>query len=266
LTENQIERYSRNIILNEVGGVGQQKILNARILVIGVGGLGSPAAMYLSATGVGTIGLVDGDKVDLSNLQRQIIHFTKDIGRPKVISGQEIINQMNPDVKVETYHYRLSAENIRPIINEYDFIIDGTDNFPTKFLVNDACVFENKSFSHAGILRFNGQTLTVIPNKTACYRCLFIEPPPPNTVPTCSQAGILGVIAGIIGTLQANEALKYILDIGELYTNRLCWYDGLSGQFQMISVSKNNDCPVCGNTPVITELFNEAPQLCDLKR
>jgi len=265
LTESQIERYSRHIILNEVGGIGQQKILTSRILIIGAGGLGSPAALYLAAAGVGTIGLVDSDRVDLSNLQRQIIHATKDIGRPKTTSAQETIEQINPDVKVETYNYRINAANIRAIINDYDFIIDGTDNFATKFLINDACIFENKPFSHGGILRFSGQTFTVIPGKTACYRCVFIEPPPPGAVPTCSQAGVLGVMAGIIGTLQANDALKYVLGIGDLYTNRLCMYDALSGQFRIKTVSKNNQCPICGDEPIITELYDEAPPLCDLR-
>jgi len=265
LTEAQIERYSRHIILSEVGGVGQEKILNARILIVGAGGLGSPAALYLAAAGVGTIGLVDDDVVDLSNLQRQIIHSTDDIGRPKTVSAQESIERMNPDVKVETFNFRLKAANIRSIINEYDFIIDGTDNFATKFLINDACVFEGKPYSHGGILRFNGQTFTVLPGDSACYRCVFIEPPPAGAVPTCSEAGVLGVMAGVIGTLQASDALKYVLGIGELYTNRLCMYDALSGNFRIKSVSKNPGCPICGEEPVITELVDEPPPICDLQ-
>ena len=265
LTEAQIERYSRHIILSEVGGVGQEKILNARILIVGAGGLGSPAALYLAAAGVGTIGLVDDDVVDLSNLQRQIIHSTDDVGRPKTESARESIERMNPDVRVETYNYRLKAANIRSIINEYDFIIDGTDNFATKFLINDACVFEGKPYSHGGILRFNGQTFTVLPGETACYRCVFIEPPPAGAIPTCSEAGVLGVMAGVIGTLQASDALKYVLGIGELYVNRLCMYDALSGNFRIKSVSKNPGCPICGEEPVITQLYDEPPPLCDLQ-
>ncbi len=265
LTDSQIERYSRHIILDEVGGVGQEKILASRVLIVGVGGLGSPAALYLAAAGVGTIGLVDSDRVELSNLQRQIIHTTQDIGRPKTASAKEFLGRMNPDVNVETYNYRLTAANIRSIIKEYDFIIDGTDNFATKFLINDACVFENRPFSHGGVLRFSGQILTVLPHQTACYRCVFIEPPPPGSVPTCSETGVLGVLTGIIGTLQANEALKYILGIGKLCTNRLCMYDALSAQFRIKPVSKNSRCPICGDEPIITQLYDEMPPLCDLR-
>ncbi|MCP5052386.1 MAG: HesA/MoeB/ThiF family protein, partial [bacterium] len=241
LTEDQIERYSRHIILTEVGGKGQQKLLNSRILVIGAGGLGSPAAVYLAAAGVGTIGIVDGDEVDLSNLQRQILHTTKDVGVAKVESAKETLSAMNPDVTIETYNYRIDSGNIRSLINEYDFILDGTDNFPTKFLINDACVFENKPLSHCGILRFDGQLMTIIPNETACYRCVFLEPPPPGVVPTCSQAGGLGVMAGVMGTLQATEALKYIVGIGELYSNRLYTYNALSGKVRIVNLKKNNE-------------------------
>ncbi|MDK2805389.1 MAG: hypothetical protein PWQ94_553, partial [Thermoanaerobacterium sp.] len=226
-SNEQLERYSRHIILKEVGAKGQQKILNSKVLIVGTGGLGAPAAMYLAAAGVGTIGLVDYDKVDLSNLQRQIIHRTKDIGKDKVISGKETINEMNPDVNVITYHEWISSKNIIDIINDkdYDFIIDGTDNFPAKFLINDACVLIKKPFSHAGIIRFEGQTMTYVPGEGPCYRCVFQDPPPKDAVPTCRQAGVLGVMGGIIGTIQATEALKYILGVGKLLTGYLLTFD-----------------------------------------
>ena len=199
-SNEQLERYSRHIILKEIGAKGQKKLLNGKVLVIGTGGLGAPAAMFLAAAGVGMIGLVDFDAVELSNLQRQIIHQTKDVGKPKVISGAETINEMNPDVNVVTYQEWVSASNILDIIKDqdYDFIIDGTDNFPAKFLINDACVLSSKPFSHAGIIRFQGQTMTYLPGKGPCYRCIFRDPPPPDSVPTCQQAGVLGVMGGII--------------------------------------------------------------------
>jgi molybdopterin/thiamine biosynthesis adenylyltransferase len=228
LTEQQIERYSRHIILKEVGGQGQEKLLSSKVLIIGAGGLGAPAALYLAAAGVGTIGVVDGDRVDITNLQRQIIHHNKDIGVEKVESTRCKIAAINPDVKVESYNQMVKADNIREIIREYDFVIDGTDNFPAKFLINDACYFEKIPFSHAGILRFDGQLITIIPEQTACYRCIFNSPPPPDSVPSCSQAGVLGVLAGVIGSLQATEALKYLLGIGQLLTNTLLTYNAVS--------------------------------------
>ena len=205
MRDDQIERYSRHIILADVGGEGQEKILNAKVLIIGAGGLGAPAALYLAAAGVGTIGIVDGDVVDLTNLQRQVIHFTADVGKAKVLSAKEKIFQLNPDVKVKVYQELAMAHNILELIADYDFIIDGTDNFSAKFLINDACVIGKKPFSHGGILRFDGQTITHTPGN-ACYRCIFKEPPPKNAVPTCSQAGVLGAIAGMLGTIQAAEA------------------------------------------------------------
>ncbi|MCD7937253.1 MAG: HesA/MoeB/ThiF family protein, partial [Tannerellaceae bacterium] len=223
-TEEQIERYSRHILLQDVGVEGQEKILKAKVLIIGAGGLGAPIALYLAAAGVGTIGIVDGDVVDLSNLQCQVIHFTPDVGRPKVESAAEKIKQINPDVHVVTYPEFFVASNALDMIRDYDFVIDGTDNFPVKFLINDACVLAGKPFSHGGILRFEGQTLTYVPG-SACYRCLFNAPPPPNAVPTCSQAGVLGAIAGMLGTIQAAEALKYITGVGELLTDRLLTFN-----------------------------------------
>ncbi|MEJ5351147.1 MAG: molybdopterin-synthase adenylyltransferase MoeB [Melioribacteraceae bacterium] len=263
-TEEQIIRYSRNIILKEVGGAGQKKLLDSKILVIGAGGLGSPVLLYLAAAGVGTLGVVDSDVVDLSNLQRQIIHFTEDINSPKVQSAKVKIEKLNPDVKVITYNTRLNSKNIVDIIKDYDFIIDGTDNFPTKFLVNDACVMHNKPFSHAGILRFDGQTFTYTPGNM-CYRCIFKEPPPKGVVPTCSEAGILGAVAGIIGTIQANEALKFILDAGELLTNRLLTFNALTGKFREIKLKKNENCSVCGKNPTIKELQDYEQPVCELK-
>ena len=266
-SNEQLERYSRHIILKEVGPKGQKKLLNGKVLVIGTGGLGAPAAMYLAAAGVGTIGLVDNDAVDLSNLQRQIIHQTKDVGKPKVISGAETINEMNPDVKVVTYQEWVSASNILDIIKDkdYDFIIDGTDNFPAKFLINDACILSSKPFSHAGIIRFQGQTMTYLPGEGPCYRCIFREPPPPDAVPTCKQAGVLGVMGGIIGTIQATEALKYILGIGELLNGYLLTFDALTMEFRKVKLSVNTNCQVCSDKATIKELIDYEHAACDLK-
>jgi len=264
-SDSQLERYSRHIILQRVGVEGQIKISKAKVLVIGAGGLGSPALLYLAAAGLGTIGIVDGDVVDLSNLQRQVIHFTKDVGRSKVLSAKEKIIGLNPDVNVITYEKMITATDIIGIISQYDFIIDGTDNFPAKFLVNDACIFAGKPFSHAGILKFFGQTITILPGKTTCYRCIFHEPPPLNAVPSCSQAGVIGVIAGILGTLQANEAIKFILGKGDLITNRLLTFDALASKFRNLSLEKNPECPVCGDNPVITELLDYEQAACKIE-
>jgi molybdopterin/thiamine biosynthesis adenylyltransferase len=267
-TNEQLERYSRHIILNQVGVKGQKKLLGSKVLIIGTGGLGAPAAVFLAAAGIGTIGLVDFDVVELSNLQRQIIHQTKDIGKPKVISGKETIQEMNPDVNVVTYKEWLNSGNIIDIIKDqdYDFIIDGTDNFPAKFLINDACVLAKKPFSHAGIIRFEGQTLTYVPGQGPCYRCIFNSPPPPDAVPTCKQAGVLGVMGGIIGTIQATEAIKYILGIGELLTGQLLTYDALQMNFRKIKLPYNEKCQVCGKNPCITELIDYEQAVCELKK
>ncbi len=264
-TESQIERYSRHIILKDVGGAGQEKILQSKVLIIGAGGLGSPAALYLAAAGVGTIGLVDGDTVDLSNLQRQIIHFSADLNRPKVESARHKLEAINPDVQVKTYQTRVFADNIGAIIAEYDFIIDGTDNFPAKFLINDACVFYQKPFSHGGILRFNGQTMTYVPGHT-CYRCVFDAPPPKGAVPTCSEAGILGAVAGMLGTIQAAEALRYIIGKGKLLTDRMLMFNALDMEFRTVNFHRNPDCPICGQHPTITELVDYEQPVCDLRR
>lgn len=262
-SEEQLTRYSRHIILKNIGVEGQQKILEGKVLIIGAGGLGAPAALYLAAAGVGTLGIVDGDSVDLSNLQRQIIYFTPDVGKQKVLSAREKIEMVNPDVKVVTYPKRVCADNIAGIVADYDFIIDGTDNFAAKFLINDACVLAKKPFSHGGILRFDGQTMTYAPKNT-CYRCIFQNPPPKNAVPTCSQAGVLGAIAGILGTIQAAEALKYLTGQGSLLTNRLLVLDALEMNFRTVNVKKNPACPVCGEHPSITTLVDEEQPACDL--
>lgn len=267
-TNEQLERYSRHIILKEVGAKGQQKLLNSRVLIIGTGGLGAPAAVFLAAAGIGTIGLVDFDAVELSNLQRQIIHLTKDVGKPKVISGKETINEMNPDVDVVTYQEWINSQNITDIIKDqdYDFIIDGTDNFPAKFLINDACVLAGKPFSHAGIIKFTGQTMTYLPGKGPCYRCIFHAPPPPDAVPTCKQAGVLGVMGGIIGTIQATEAVKYILGVGELLNGYLLTYDALKMDFRKVKLGLNKNCQICGDNPTIRELIDYDQPVCELRR
>lgn len=267
LSEEQIQRYSRHIILKEVGGKGQQKLLDGKVLIIGAGGLGAPIALYLAAAGVGTIGIADADEVDLSNLQRQVIHFTPDIGKPKVESAREKMEAINPDLKVITYQEWVSAANIAEIIAGYDFIIDGTDNFAAKFLINDACVLGGKPYSHGGILQFDGQTITVKPKESACYRCIFPQPPPKDAIPTCSQAGVIGVLPGVLGTIQATEAIKFLLGKGELLTDRLLTYNALRMRFREVPLKRKTTCPVCGAQPTITELHDELDALtvCDLE-
>jgi len=263
-TNDQLERYSRHIILKEVGAKGQKKLLNGKVLIIGAGGLGAPVAMYLAAAGVGTIGIADADEVDLSNLQRQIIHATKDVGKAKVKSAKETMNEMNPDVTVNTYRTYVNSENIMDLIKDYDFIIDGTDNFPAKFLINDACVMAKKPFSHAGIIRFQGQLMTYVPGKGPCYRCVFKNPPPKDAVPTCKQAGVIGAMGGVIGSLQAMEAIKYLLGIGDLLTGYLLTYDALTMNFRKIKLpGAAKDCGVCGEHPTITELIDYEQKVCE---
>ncbi len=264
LTEAQIERYSRHIILSEVGGTGQEKLLAGKVLLVGAGGLGSPAGLYLAAAGVGTIGVIDADVVDVTNLQRQVIHFTADLGSPKVDSAAAKMSAINPDVNVVTYHARLTAANALEILADYDFVIDGTDNFPSKFLVADSCHFSGTPYSHAGILRFDGQIMSVLPGESACYRCVFNAPPPKGAVPSCSQAGVLGVLAGVIGTLQATEAVKYLLGKGDLLTDSLLVYNALKTNFRKVGLKRNPKCPLCGEHPTITELKDEEQAVCDL--
>jgi molybdopterin/thiamine biosynthesis adenylyltransferase len=265
-TEERLERYSRHIILKEVGIKGQERLYNSKVLIIGAGGLGAPAALYLAAAGVGMLGIVDADNVDLSNLQRQVIHHTSDIGTPKVESAAFKMRAINPDVTVHTHHKYVMADNIERLIRGYDFVIDGTDNFAAKFLINDACVLAGIPYSHGGILRFNGQTMTVLPRQSACYRCAFVKPPPKGAVPTCSQAGVLGAIAGMLGTIQAAEALKYITGAGRLLTDALLTFDALEMNFRKVKVKRNPQCPICGDNPTITQLFDEdQPAACELK-
>ncbi|MBQ2626567.1 MAG: molybdopterin-synthase adenylyltransferase MoeB [Eubacterium sp.] len=265
-TNEQLERYSRHIILKEIGVKGQEKLMNAKVLIIGAGGLGAPAAMYLAAAGVGTIGIADADAVDLSNLQRQIIHTTDDVGRKKVDSAADTMRAINPEVSVRTYYEYVTASNIRDILADYDFVLDGTDNFPAKFLINDACVMEKKPLSHAGIIRFRGQLTTILPGESPCYRCIFKEPPPKDAVPTCSQAGVIGAMGGVIGSLQAMEAVKYITGAGELLAGSLLTYDALTMEFRKIRLpGRGSGCAVCSDTPAITELVDYEQAACSLR-
>lgn len=262
-TNEQLERYSRHIILKEVGVKGQKKLLNSKVLIIGAGGLGAPAAMYLAAAGVGTIGIADADEVDLSNLQRQVIHTTNDLGKPKVESAKETMQAINPDVNVITYHEFIASDNILDIIKDYDFVLDGTDNFPAKFLINDACVMAKKPFCHAGIIRFKGQLMTWVPDSDVpCYRCVFKNPPPKDAVPTCKQAGVIGAMAGVIGCLQAMEAIKYITGAGDLLTGYLLTYDALKNDFHKIKLPLDKKCAVCSDERTITELIDYEQAEC----
>jgi molybdopterin-synthase adenylyltransferase len=247
LTTEQIERYSRQIMVPDIGGKGQIHLREARVLVIGAGGLGSPAAFYLAAAGVGNLGIIDPDKVELSNLQRQILHATADVGRQKVESARVRLNNLNPDVEITTYAARFEEQNADQIAADYNFIVDGSDNFDTKFLVNDVAIRLGIAFSHAGIVRLQGQTMTVLPRKSACYRCLFQAPPPPEEILNCQQSGILGAVAGTIGTIQATEAVKYLIGCDEgLLTDRLLTYDAKMMKFHSIEVTRNLQCPACG--------------------
>jgi molybdopterin/thiamine biosynthesis adenylyltransferase len=263
-SNEQLERYSRHIILSEVGVKGQKKLMDAKVLIVGAGGLGSPAALYLAAAGVGIIGIADADAVDLSNLQRQVIHTTPDVGKEKVYSAKETMEAINSDVRVNTYPFFVNSENIMDMIAGYDFIIDGTDNFPAKFLINDACVLSKKAFSHAGIIRFKGQLMTYVPGEGPCYRCVFKEPPPPDAVPTCRQAGVIGAIGGVIGSLQAMEAIKYIIGQGDLLTGYLLTYDALKMEFRKIKLPEVKDCAVCGESPTILKVFDYEQAVCKI--
>jgi molybdopterin/thiamine biosynthesis adenylyltransferase len=255
-TDEQIYRYSRHIILPDIGGAGQKKLLKARVLLVGAGGLGSPAAMYLAAAGIGTLGLVDFDKVDLSNLQRQLLHRTKDVGRWKLDSAEETINALNPDVKVIKHPVVLTSENVMDVIKDYDVVVNGTDNFPTRYLVNDACVFTGKPLVDGSIFMFEGQATVYDARQGPCYRCLFPTPPPPGEVPSCQEAGVLGVLPGIIGSIEAVEAIKLILGKGIPLIGRLLLFDALAMEFREMRVEKDPHCPVCGEHPTITELID----------
>ncbi len=243
-SEEQIRRYARHILLKEVGGVGQEKLLNAKVLVIGAGGLGSPLILYLAAAGVGTIGVVDDDTVDLSNLQRQIAHTAGRIGVAKTDSAQAAVAALNPDVKVIAHKVRLTAANAAALIADYDIVADGSDNFTTRFLVNDACFFAKKTLVSAAVLRFDGQLSTFKPGGP-CYRCLYPAPPPPGQIPSCDEAGVLGAVAGVLGTLQATEVLKEITGIGEGMAGRLLIYDALSAALRLVKINPDPACPLC---------------------
>jgi adenylyltransferase/sulfurtransferase len=257
LTEDQRHRYSRHTVMPEVGEQGQLKLLDASVLLIGAGGLGSPAAIYLAAAGIGKIGIVDFDVVDTSNLQRQIIHRLEDVDRPKVESAAKTIAQLNPDVEVVGYQTQLTSENALDIISQYDVIINGSDNFPTRYLVNDACVLLGKNLVDASIFRFEGQvTVFDAAHGGPCYRCLYPDPPPPGEVPSCAEGGVLGVLPGIIGSLEAVEAIKLILGQGDALIGRLLLYDALDGEFREVKIPKNLDCPVCGEHPTVTSLID----------
>ena len=256
LNKEERLRYSRHLIVPEIGEKGQIKILESRILLVGTGGLGSPSAYYLAAAGVGTIGLVDFDVVDVTNLQRQIIHGTSDIGRPKVVSAQETINDLNPDCKVVLHETRLIADNIMEIIADYDIIVDGCDNFPTRYLVNDACVLAGKPNVHGSIYQFDGYATVFHPGKGPCYRCLYPEPPPPGAVPSCDEAGVLGVLPGTVGLIQATESLKLVLGKGDSLIGRILMYDALDMAFQTFNIKKDPSCPLCGENPTVTDLID----------
>ncbi len=264
-TDEQIERYSRHIMLPEVGGVGQIKMLEAKVLLIGAGGLGSPAAYYLAAAGVGHLGIVDFDVVDLSNLQRQIIHSTERIGMLKTESAKKTIEALNPDVKVTLYNEKLSSQNILDLFEGYDYILDGSDNFPTRYLINDACVMLGKPNIHGSIFRFEGQATVFKSGDGPCYRCLYPEPPPPGLVPNCQEGGVLGVLAGVIGNLQVVETLKLILGIGTPLIGTLLIYDALNTEFRRLKLKRDANCPVCSENPTIKELI-DYEEFCGLSR
>ena len=255
-TEEQIERYSRHIILPEVGGQGQAKLLDSRVFVLGAGGLGSPILLYLAAAGVGTIGIADGDCVDLSNLQRQIIHDTSRVGVHKAISAKKSIELLNPDVKVIAYKERLTADNIRDIIKDYDVVMDGSDNFPTRYLMNDAAFFEKKPLISGSMFRFDGQVTIFKPHKGfPCYRCLYPEPPPKGLVPSCQEAGVLGALAGVIGVIQAVEAVKELLGIGDTLAGHLLIFDALGMSFRKVKVRQDPECALCSEKATIKKLI-----------
>ncbi|MER3399918.1 MAG: molybdenum cofactor biosynthesis protein MoeB [Thermoflexus sp.] len=256
LTHEEIRRYSRHLLMPEVGLAGQKKLKAASVLIIGAGGLGSPAALYLAAAGVGRIGLVDFDVVDESNLQRQILHGTSWVGKPKLASAKARLLDLNPDITVETHEVLLNSQNARDILRDYDIIIDGTDNFPTRYLVNDACVFLGKPLIYGSIFRFEGQATVFDARVGPCYRCLYPEPPPPGLVPSCAEGGVFGVLPGVIGAIQATEAIKLIIGQGEPLIGRLLLYDALSMRFRELRLRKNPACPVCGENPTIRELID----------
>ncbi len=263
LSHEEVQRYSRHLIMPEVGVEGQKKLKAASVLLIGAGGLGSPLAMYLAAAGIGRIGLVDYDVVDYTNLQRQIIHGTKDVGRPKLASAKDRITDINPHIQVDTYEVALTSDNALELFEPYDIIIDGTDNFPTRYLTNDACVLLGKPNVYGSIFRFEGQASVFYAKEGPCYRCLFPEPPPPGLVPSCAEGGVLGILPGTVGAIQATEAVKLILGVGTPLIGRLMLYDALNMEFNEVKLRKNPNCPICGENPTQTELI-DYEQFCGM--
>jgi len=259
LSNEELKRYSRHLILPEIGQDGQCKLKNAKILIVGAGGLGSPSAIYLAACGVGTIGIIDPDRVELTNLHRQVIHFTRDVNKAKVISAKDKIRYLNPNVRVIPYKTKFSAQNALEIMRDYDLVIDGSDNFPTRYLINDACIFTGKPFVYGGVHRFEGQCSVFGMPDGPCYRCFFQEPPPTGEVPSCAEAGVVGTIPGIVGLLQANEAIKLICQIGEPLKGRLLIFDALTTQFRNIIIKKDPECAICSSKRTIHELTEYEP-------
>ena len=263
-TPDQLIRYSRHFLLPEVGEDGQAKLLQAKVLMVGAGGLGSPSAYYLAAAGVGTIGIIDNDVVDISNLQRQILHANDRVGMPKVESAKKTLEGLNPDVKVIPYQAKLTSENIMEILKEYDFVIDGCDNFPTRYLVNDACVLTSKPNVHGSIFQFEGQATVFYPGKGPCYRCLYPEPPPADMAPSCAEAGVLGVLPGLIGVIEALEAVKLILGKGDTLVGRLLHFNTLTMEINTLKLRRDPNCPMCGDHPTIKELI-DYEEFCSLR-
>ena len=255
LTPQQVQRFSRHIIMPQVGSMGQRKLMNASVLLVGAGGLGSPLAMYLAAAGVGKIGIVDFDDVDITNLHRQLLHGMGDIGRLKVDSAADTIREINPDAEIVKIAKHINSENAMEIAEEFDILIDGTDNFPTRYLINDLGVLMNKPVVHGSIFMFDGQVTTFLPGQ-GCYRCLYPAPPPPGMVPSCAEAGVLGVLPGIVGSLMATEAIKLILDVGKPLVNRLLMVDALDMDMRTVKIRKDPNCPACGENPTVTELID----------
>jgi len=263
-TPQQVQRYARHLILPEVGGAGQRKLLDTSVLLLGAGGLGSPAAMYLAAAGIGRIGILDFDVVDASNLQRQILHGTDDLGRPKVESAAETLRSMNPDVEVIEHRIHINSENALDVFRPYDVIVDGTDNFPTRYLANDASFFLAKPLVSGAIYRFEGQvTVFEAARGTGCYRCLFPNPPPPGAVPSCAEAGVFGVLPGILGSMMAFETIKHVLGVGDGLVGKLLVFEGIDMDFRKLNLRRNPDCPLCGDNPTVTGLI-DYEQFCGM--
>lgn len=265
LSQSEIRRYGRQIIIPDVGLIGQKRLKAARVLIVGVGGLGSVASLYLAAAGVGTIGLIDHDVVEETNLQRQIIYTTEDVGKMKIVAARDRLSRLNPNVEIETYGEAISSSNALEIIQNYDVVIDATDNFPARYLLNDACVILDRPLIYGSIFRFDGQVSVFYPKKGPCYRCLYPEPPAPNLVPSCAEGGVLGVLPGIVGTIQASEAIKLIMGIGEPLIGRLLMIDALSLSFRELRIERDRNCPVCGENPTIRELI-DYEEFCGLRR